>query len=69
MIKALFLDIDGTLVSFKTHSISTSTVAALEAAKAAGVKIFIATGRPVAIINNLDAIKHVIDGYVAANGA
>lgn len=69
MIKALFLDIDGTLVSFKTHQIPASAVAALEAAKAAGVKIFIATGRPVAIINNINAIKHLVDGYVAANGA
>lgn len=69
MIKALFLDIDGTLVSFKTHSIPTSTVDALSKAKAAGVKIFIATGRPIAIIDNLGAIEHLIDGYVTTNGA
>ena len=46
MIKALFFDIDGTLVSFKTHLIPTSTIEALEAAKAKGIQIFIATGRP-----------------------
>ena len=34
MIKALFFDIDGTLVSFKTHQIPVSTIEALEAAKA-----------------------------------
>ena len=33
MIKALFFDIDGTLVSFKTHQIPVSTIEALEAAK------------------------------------
>lgn len=33
MIKALFFDIDGTLVSFKTHEIPVSTIEALTAAK------------------------------------
>ena len=69
MIKALFFDIDGTLVSFNTHEIPVSTVKALEAAKAAGVKIFISTGRPVVLINNLGAIAHLIDGYLTSNGA
>ena len=57
MIKALFFDIDGTLVSFKTHLIPTSTIEALEAAKAKGIQIFIATGRPRVIINNLAPTK------------
>lgn len=69
MIKALFFDIDGTLVSFRTHAIPASTVEALEKAGQAGVRIFIATGRPVAIIDNLGAISHLIDGYVTTNGA
>ena len=49
MTKALFFDIDGTLVSFETHRIPSSTIEALEAARAKGLKIFIATGRPKAI--------------------
>ena len=53
MIKALFFDIDGTLVSFKTHQIPVSTVSAIAEAKARGVQIFISTGRPKIIINNL----------------
>lgn len=69
LIKALFLDIDGTLVSFETHSIPSSTIAALTEAKARGVHIFISTGRPLAIINNLQAIEHLIDGYITSNGA
>ena len=69
MIKALFFDIDGTLVSFRTHAIPASTVEALAGAREAGVKVFIATGRPVAIIDNLGAIGHLIDGYVTTNGA
>jgi len=66
---ALFFDIDGTLVSFKTHQIPPSTIFALTQAKANGHRIFIATGRPPVIINNLGAIEHLIDGYVTINGA
>lgn len=71
MIKALFFDIDGTLVSFKTHRISAQTIASIEKAKANGVHIFIATGRPNAIIDNLDELqsRNLIDGYVTMNGA
>lgn len=44
MVKALFFDIDGTLVSFNTHRIPDSTVEALRQAKANGVKVYISTG-------------------------
>ena len=66
---ALFFDIDGTLVSFKTHEVPPSTIFALTQAKANGHKVFIATGRPPLIITNLGAIEHLIDGYVTINGA
>jgi len=66
---ALFFDIDGTLVSFKTHQIPASTIFALTQAKANGHKVFIATGRPPLIITNLGAIEHLIDGFVTTNGA
>lgn len=71
MIKALFFDIDGTLVSFKTHEIPVSTIEALTAAKAKGIHIFISTGRPRVIINNLSALqeRNLIDGYITMNGA
>ena len=51
MTKALFLDIDGTLVSFRTHEVPASTIEALTEAKKAGHRIFIATGRPRVLIN------------------
>ena len=50
---ALFFDIDGTLVSFKTHEIPQSTIQALTQAKANGSRVYIATGRPPLIITNL----------------
>ena len=66
---ALFFDIDGTLVSFKTHEIPPSTILALTQAKANGSRVYIATGRPPIIITNLEAIEHLIDGYITTNGA
>lgn len=66
---ALFFDIDGTLVSFKTHEIPPSTIFALIQAKANGSRVYIATGRPPIITTNLGAIDHLIDGYITTNGA
>ena len=47
------------------------TIEALEAAKAKGIQIFISTGRPRVIINNLAALQErkLIDGYITMNGA
>lgn len=47
MIKALFFDVDGTLVSFNTHDVPESTREALRLAHESGVKIFTATDVPV----------------------
>ncbi len=69
MTKSLFFDIDGTLVSLKTHEIPQSTIDALAEAKAKGVGIYISTGRPISIITNLKAIEPLIDGYITTNGA
>ena len=56
---------------FRTHEIPASAVEALSAAKAKGHRIFIATGRPRVIINNLGPLQErgLIDGYVTMNGA
>ena len=71
MNKALFFDIDGTLVSFKTHEVPESTIEALQKAHDRGNKIFISTGRPYQIINNLGPLQQrgLIDGYITMNGA
>ncbi|GAB6982892.1 Cof-type HAD-IIB family hydrolase [Prevotella dentasini] len=68
-IKAAFFDIDGTLVSFSTHTVPASTADALARAKQQGLRIYIATGRPVAIINNIGPVRHLVDGYITFNGA
>lgn len=67
--KALFFDIDGTLIDINTHRIPESTTQALRQAKSAGNKIFIATGRSHTIVELPGLPKEVVDGYVTLNGA
>ena len=66
-IKAIFFDIDGTLLSFKTHSVLPSTVEAFSRLRKEGIKLFVATGRTLNEINNLDDLT--FDGYITMNGA
>ena len=56
-VRAIFFDIDGTLVSFKTHKIPASTIEAIRIVKDKGIKIFISTGRPKSFITNLKEIE------------
>ena len=65
-IKAIFFDIDGTLVSFKTHTMPSSTRKALYELHKKGIKIFIATGR---YKDGLDVLGDIpFDGYITLNG-
>ena len=67
MAKIVFFDIDGTLVSFRTHRVPDSTRQAIAALRRKGVKVYIATGRPVQFIDNLDGVAY--DGMVTVTGA
>lgn len=64
--KAIFFDVDGTLLSFKTHTIPQSTLNALAALKEKGIKVFIATGRSGIELHSLGDNK--FDGYITING-
>lgn len=66
-IKAVFFDIDGTLVSFKTHRMPDSTRKALDRLREKGILTFIATGRRMGDINNIGDWKP--DGFVSLNGS
>lgn len=67
MTKAVFFDIDGTLVSFKTHTIPESTCEAIQQLKKKDIKVFIATGRA---YQHIDVVRHLdFDGYVTLNGS
>lgn len=67
MIKAIFLDIDGTMVSFDTHRMPEDTASALCEARRRGVKLFVATGRQRGDIHNLGDME--FDGYITLNGS
>ena len=68
-IKAAFFDVDGTLLSFKTHEVPESTKKAIEQLKENGVKVFVATGRsPKAFERVKQLIDIDFDGYVYLNG-
>ena len=65
-IKAVFFDIDGTLISLKTKIIPESTRNAIKNLRAKGIKVIVATGRS---INDLGHIKHIeFDGFLTFNG-
>ena len=62
----MFFDIDGTLVSFKSHTVPESARRAIARLREQGVKVFIATGRlmkHVGIVNDIE-----VDGYITVNG-
>lgn len=64
-IKAVFFDVDGTLVSFKTHKVPASTEKAIEALKSKGIQVIISTGRS---INHLDHVRYLdFDGFITFN--
>ena len=65
-IKAVFFDIDGTLVSFATHTVPNSARCAIEQLRQQGVKVFIATGRLMKHVSVVDDID--VDGYITVNG-
>ncbi|MBS4981420.1 MAG: Cof-type HAD-IIB family hydrolase [Lachnospiraceae bacterium] len=68
MIKAIFFDVDGTLLSHKTKRIPPDAENALEALRAKGIKIFMATGRHFTELLQLPVNHIKFDGYVTLNG-
>lgn len=65
MIKAIFFDIDGTLLSYNTHKMLPSTIEAFDLLHQNGVRTFISSGRPMVLIPELPV--H-FDGYITVNG-
>ena len=71
MIKAAFFDIDGTLVSFDTHTVPPTAVRALQRMHERGIKLFIATGRsshgmPPAALDLFERVP--FDAFLTFNG-
>lgn len=67
MIKAIFFDIDGTLVPFGAGAVPEEVACAISHVRRCGIKVFVATGRHIDWVDNLGDIE--FDGYLTANGS
>lgn len=67
MIKAIFFDVDGTLVDPTTHRMPQSTVDSLHTLRERGIKLFVATGRHMSMMDDVRA-RFEFDGYVSVSG-
>lgn len=65
MIRAIFFDIDGTLLSYHTHSVLPSTVEAFSQLHKKGIRTFISSGRPRVLIPPMPV---TFDGLITVNG-
>ena len=69
MIKALFFDVDGTLVSYRTKFLSDGLLADLAALRERGIKTFLSTGRALQDLERTGMLRGArFDGYVTING-
>ena len=68
MIKAIFFDIDGTLLSHTTYSVPESTKEALRLLKEKGILTFVATGRHLSEMRDLPIQDLEFDACVTLNG-
>lgn len=68
MIKAVFLDMDGTVISHKQGKVLESTKDAICQLRERGIKVFAATGRHILEMEELPVKGISFDGYVMLNG-
>lgn len=68
MIKAVFFDVDGTLLSHKSGRIPYETRKILDDLHKNGIKIFISTGRHSTELSKLPVNDIDFDGYITLNG-
>ena len=69
MIKAIFFDVDGTLISKSRSVLSEGVIAALKQLQEKGIKLFIASGRHYLELDELGInAQFTFDGYLTLNG-
>ena len=69
MIRAVFFDIDGTLVSLKTKRCPASTKAAIRALREKGIRVYVASGRSRFELEEQEMLRGMtFDGYLTNNG-
>lgn len=68
MIKAVFFDVDGTLIDHGTGSIPESALTALDQLRRRGILVAVSTGRHLSEFSFLPVRDIAFDGYVTNNG-
>lgn len=68
MIKAVFFDVDGTLTSLSDHKVPKSARVAISELQDKGILCFMATGRHILELEEMDPWDIPFDGYVTTNG-
>lgn len=68
MIRAVFFDVDCTLYSHTLNEIPDSSAAALKKLREKGILIFLATGRHMLEIEQIDKKGIIFDGYITLSG-
>lgn len=68
MIKAVFFDVDGTLISFKTKMMPQSAADAIAKLQQKGILCVVATGRQLGVLEQLPVGVIPFDGYLTLNG-
>ena len=68
MIKAIFFDIDGTLVSHTISDIPAGVLDAFSDLQKKGIRLFLATGRHISEFKSLPLHDYPFDGYVTQTG-
>ena len=68
-IKAVFFDIDGTLLSHETNTVPPSALEAIRQLRQKGILIFLATGRHRSLLEGLPQLRELeYDGAITLNG-
>ncbi len=67
MIKAIFFDVDGTLVPSGGQQLPQATLAALRQLRNKGIRLFVATGRHISMLDSIRQ-QFEFDGYATMNG-
>ncbi|MBQ6560105.1 MAG: Cof-type HAD-IIB family hydrolase [Erysipelotrichaceae bacterium] len=68
MIKAIFMDFDGTVYSHTANGIPASTIDAINSVRKKGIKVFLCTGRAYPELWQFDISELILDGKILSNG-
>lgn len=68
MVKAIFFDVDGTLVSYENAKVPQSAKDAIQQLRKQGILCVLATGRAIMELDDLDVKDMEFDGYITLNG-